>query len=248
MSENSEKNLSEHLFSEREEGFEHSSFDRELAFCNSICSGNMELVEVFMEPLCSEGCGTLSENPIQNLKYHLVVITALIARYCINGGMTPEEAYSISDFYILKADRCLDEDSLRVLHREMIEDYTGRMRKIRLNGVYSKQVIRVIDYMTAHLHSKVTLDDVAERLGLSPSYLSRLFKSETGMNFSSYLNKLKIQEASSLLMHTHYTDLEIANILGFSSQSYFIKIFRQYMGVTPREYKEKYHILEFTGE
>jgi len=240
MSSNTEKMIAEHIFSQHEEDFEHASFDREIAFYEAICSGNMELVRVFMRPLCSEGCGKLSDDPIRNLKYHMVVLAAIIARYCIKAGMTPETSYSLSDFYIMKTDKCHNEEELRSVHIEMIEGYTNKMRQLKLGGVYSKQIVRAVDHMIRHLHSRITLEDTAESLKLSPAYLSRLFKKETGMAFGDYLNQLKIEEASALLLYTEYTDTEISTLLGFSSQSYFIKVFRKYKNTTPKKYKKQY--------
>ncbi len=237
-----ERKIAEHLFSKREDNFEHASFDREVAFYESICSGNMELVKVFMKPLFCEGCGILSEDFLRNLKYHMVVLAAMIARYCINGGMTPEESYSLSDFYIMKTDKCRTESEIRAVHVEMIEGYTNKMRQMKLSGVYSKQIVRAIDYIICHLHNRISLEETAEHLKISSSYLSRLFKKETGIAFGEYVNKLKIEEAASLLLYTEYTDTEISNLLGFSSQSYFIKIFKKHTGTTPKTYKKQYNI------
>ncbi len=245
MGENTEKILAEHLFAQHEEDFKHTSFDREIAFYESICSGNMELVRMFMKPLFSEGCGILSEDSLQNLKYHMVVLAALIARYCIKGGMSPEESYSISDFYIMKTDKCRTEKEVRAVHIEMIEGYTGKMRKIKLDKVYSKQIVHAVDYIISHIHCRIFLNDTAEYLKISPAYLSRLFKQEIGVAFSEYVNNLKIEEAASLLLFTEYSDLEISNLLAFSSQSYFIKVFRKQMGLTPKQYKKQYKILDF---
>lgn len=248
MNDEVEKYIASHLFEKREEDFEHASLDREIAFYDSICAGNLELVRVFMQPLCCEGCGILSEDPLRNLKYHFVVLAAIIARTCINKGMTPEEAYSLSDYYIMKVDKCKDEKGVRTAHIEMIEGYTEKMRKIKLGGICSKQVVSAIDYITNHLHSRVLLDDAAEELGLSTAYLSRLFRKETGITFSEYVNKLKTEEASALLLYTERTDTEISNLLAFSSQSYFIKIFRKFFGMTPKEYKKRYKIPVFETE
>ena len=242
-----EKKLAEHLFSQREDDFEHSSFDREIAFYESICSGNMKLVKVFMKPLCCEGCGILSEDFIRNLKYHMVVLAALIARYCIKGGMTPEESYNLSDYYIMKTDKCKTESEIRAVHYEMIEGYTNKMRQIKLRGVYSKQIVHAVDYIICHLHSRILIEDTAEYLRISPSYLSRLFKKEIGVSFGEYVNKLKIEEAASLLLYTEYSDTEISNLLAFSSQSYFIKVFKKYMGTTPKKYKKQYTISALSG-
>lgn len=229
-------------FIPRPEGFIHTSFDREIAFYKSICTGNLELVHVFMKPLCAEGCGILSEDSIRNLKYHMVVLAALIARYCIEGGMTPEESYTMSDFYIMKTDKCSTENEIRRVHVEMIEDYTKKMRCINMNGIYSKQLVKAVDYIICNIHSRIYLSEVAGHLGISHEYLSRLFRRETGSTFSEYVNRLKIQEASALLLYTDYTDLEIGNMLGYTTQSYFIKVFQKYTGITPKQYKKSYKI------
>lgn len=232
--------MTSHLFAHREEGFRYAPFDRETAFYESICSGNMELVRMFVAPLFCEGCGTLSKDYMQNLKYHFTITTALIARFCVNSGMTPEEAYSMSDIYIMRADECTEEDEIRRIHADMIEDYTKKMRRVRNGNVYSKRIVCAMDYISEHLHSRIKIGDVAEHLKINSAYLSRAFRTETGMTFTDYVNRKKIEEAAGLLSYSEYTDLEISSLLCFSSQSYFIKIFRKFIGITPKEYKKKY--------
>ena len=248
MNSYSQQYLASHLFSRREEDFEYASFDREIAFYESICAGNIELVRVYATPLCSEGYGILSKDPLQNLKYHFTVSAALIARFCIKSGMTPEEAYSLSDIYIMKADECTTAEEVHAAHTEMIEDYSRRMRLVRNSNIYSKQILRVLDYISEHLHTRIMINEAAKHLNISSAYLSRLFKAETGMAFSDYVNRKKIEEASSLLRFSEYTDLEISTLLCFSSQSYFIKIFKKYMGMTPREYKKRYRLPDFVTD
>ncbi len=245
MNSYSQQYIASHLFSHREEDFEYASFDREIACYESICAGNIELVRVYSTPLCSEGYGILSKDALRNLKYHFVVSAALIARFCINSGMSPEEAYSLSDVYIMKADECTNADGVHEAHMEMIEEYTRRMRQVRNSSVYSKQIVRVLDFISEHLHGRIMINDAAEYLQISSAYLSRLFKAETGMAFSDYVNRKKIEEAASLLRYSEYTDLEISSLLCFSSQSYFIKIFKRYMNMTPKEYKKRYRLPDF---
>ena len=232
--------MTSHLFRNRENGFSYAPFDRETAFYESICSGNIELVKMFAAPLCCEGCGTLSKNYLQNLKYHFTISTALIARFCVNSGMTPEAAYSISDIYIMKADECTQEDEIRAIHSAMIEDYTLKMKRVMKENVYSKRIVCAIDYISEHLHSRIRIEEIAEHLQINPAYLSRAFKAETGMTFTDYVNRKKVEEAVGLLSYSEYSDLEISSLLCFSSQSYFIKIFKKYIGMTPKEYKQKY--------
>ncbi|MDE5755097.1 MAG: AraC family transcriptional regulator, partial [Oscillospiraceae bacterium] len=72
MQEETQKKIAELLFEQREKGFERASFDREIAFYESIGAGNMEMMRFFAAPLCCEGCGTLSKDHLRNLKYHFV--------------------------------------------------------------------------------------------------------------------------------------------------------------------------------
>ncbi len=245
MKEESEKMIAEHLFSSREESFVHSSFDREIAFYESICSGNIELVRMLATPLCSEGYGVLSTDAVRNIQYHFAISAAMIARFCIRSGMSPEDAYHLSDIYIMKADKCRAVAEVHLVHKEMLEGYTRQMRRVRNSRIYSKQIVKTLDYVSDHLHSRIMLEDAAEHLHLSAAYLSRLFKSEVGMTFIDYVNQKKIESAANLLRYSEYTTLEISNLLAFSSQSYFIKIFKKYMGMTPNGYKTAYQMPDF---
>lgn len=200
----SEKNFTEQWFKKREDSSEHSPFYNEIVFYKSICSGNMDFVNIFIKLLCCENCDNLSEDHLRNLKYNTIVRTALIAHYCIKGGMTSEKSYSIRDYYIMKTDKCKTESEIRTVHRKMIESYTNKMRHIKLRGVYSKQIVRALDYIIGHLYQRIFIKETAEYLKISPAYLSRLFKKETGLSFREYVNKLKIEEAAALLLYTQY--------------------------------------------
>ena len=74
-----------------------------------------------------DGMGKLSENHLQNIRYHFVVTTAMIARYCVHNGMEQEKAYGLSDFYILKMDKCRSVEEISRLHDTMCIDYCQQM-------------------------------------------------------------------------------------------------------------------------
>ena len=86
--------------------------------------------------------------------------------------------------------------------------------------------------------------ETAEAAGISASYLSRLFKKETGMLFVDYIQKERIEAACNMLTYSDYTAAQISEYLCFSTQSYFIKIFRKYTGTTPAKYK-KYKVQDW---
>lgn len=237
---NTRKALANHFFQQRENGFSHAPFEREIAFYDSVRSGNLEAVKNLFTPLGGEGFGKLSNDPLQNLKYHLVVSIAMITRFCINGGLTPEEAYSMSDIYIQRTDICKSRTEINEVHYSAVVEFTKRMRKINNGKGYSKNVTIALDYISDHLHDKILVQDIAEYLNCTVPYISRVFHDEAGMPLSSYIVKKKIEAAANMLQYSDYTASEISNYLNFSSQSYFIKLFKKHIGMTPKEYRAKY--------
>jgi len=233
--------LCEHFFYKRESEAYHTSLERELTFYENVSSGNMEMVKTLFTPLGGEGFGILSRNNMQNLKYHLVVSIAMITRFCIQNGMLPEDAYSLSDVYIMKTDECRSVDEINTVHYKMTIDFTAQMRQIKSRNFYSKPIILALDYISDHLHSRIYIENVSEYLSLSIPYFSRLFKSEVGIPFSKYVSIKKVEAAANMLRFSDCSAIEISNYLCFSSHSYFIKVFRDHVGMTPKEYREKYY-------
>jgi len=98
------------------------------------------------------------------------------------------------------------------------------------------------------LKERITVEDLAEVLGVSASYLSRLFKKETGDSVSIYIRRQKIEMAKHLLQYSEFSMIEIANRLSFSSQSHFIQQFREIVGMTPKKYRDLNHAIQWDIE
>ncbi len=236
----SEKALTLKTFINREYAFRHSSYEKEFAFYNYVKTGDMKNVKNFMNPLGSHGSGTLSENPLQNLKYHFTVTIALITRFCVEGGMEMETAYTLSDLYILKADKCTNEADIHTLHKRAVLDFTEQMAKLAKQTIYSKPVIMAMDYIYDNLHSKISIEELAGYTALSTSYLSRLFHREVGITITAYIATKRIETAQNMLKYSDYSPLDIGNYLSFTTHSHFISTFKKYTGMTPGEFRKQY--------
>ncbi|MCH5249969.1 MAG: helix-turn-helix domain-containing protein [Lachnospiraceae bacterium] len=229
---------------EREISNSHRPMEDEYTFYSAVRSGDLEAVQnnldkkVFADPT---GMGILSKNPLTNKKYHFVITTAMITRYCVEGGMELEQAYRLSDFYILKMDSCNSEQAIDELHRKMTLDFTNKMHLLKKNTVLSKPITLCIDYIYKHINDRITVDILSEYVKLSTSYLSRLFKKELGISVSDYIREKKIENAQNLLKYTDYSLVEIANYLSFSSESHFIHVFEDMVGMTPKKYRDTYY-------
>lgn len=222
---------------------EHRVLEKEFTFYDAVANGNIEFVKKdcieknFTNP---EGMGRLSENWIQNLRYHFVITTAMITRYCIHAGMEQEKAYTLSDFYISKMDKAQTEKEIAQLHDTMCFDYCNKMHILRNSHVLSKPIVLCIDYIYSHIHYRITIKELAEHLNISESYLSKLFHKEMGLPLSQYIIDLKIEKAKNLLQYSEYNIVDIANYLSFSSQSHFIQVFQKKTGMTPHKYRTKH--------
>ena len=224
-------------FYNREYALNHIPYDKEMSFYQSIRNGDMEEMQRLFTPLAVEGFGKLSENPLRNLKYHLIITIAFITRYCIEGGLEMESAYNLSDIYIRKIDTCNSQEELHQIHKELCEAYVKQMQKSKTQIQYSKPVQLAIDYIYDNLHNKILLEDLADAAGLSDSYLSKLFRKETGKNISEYFITKRLDAAKNLLMFTEYTTSEISTFLNFSSESHFIATFKKHTGITPKKFR-----------
>ena len=122
----------------------------------------------------------------------------------------------------------------------MCEDYTKRMKSLRKEKICSKQIAECIDYIYDHLHTRITIETLADHVKLNPSYLSRLFKKEIGTTVRSYIQPTKIETAKNMLIYSDYTLSQISSTLAFPSQSYFTEIFRKKTGLTPTNYRSLY--------
>lgn len=229
----------------------HRALSEEYSFFEAVKDGNIEAVsknlkeEAFTNP---EGMGILSKNPLTNLKYHFVVTVALVTRYCIDGGMETEQAYRLSDFYIIHMDACSTIQEISDLHHEMALDFTGKMRLLQKNAALSKPVAQCIDYIYAHISARITVEDLAVYTNLSASYLSRLFKQNLGVSISDYIREKKIEKAQNLLRFSDFTYIQIANYLSFSSQSHFypdIPALCRYDPKTIPQFQVQKHMVKF---
>ena len=154
--------------------------------------------------------------------------------------MEMEAAYNLSDIYIQSIDKCRTEDEVNLLHREVVEDYAQRMQIIHKTNIYPKPVILCLDYIYNNLHTKITLDKLAEVSRMSPTYISKLFHKEVGITISGYIVKKRIEAAENMLKYSDHTCIEITECLCFSSESHFIQVFKKHTGYTPKCYREKF--------
>ncbi|MGN0622034.1 MAG: helix-turn-helix domain-containing protein [Porcipelethomonas sp.] len=219
------------------------AYTEEINFYTLVKQGRTDEIKKILKknPFYENKDKPLSDSPLQSMKYHVVITASMLARFCIEGGMEHHRAYEISDYYIRKADKMPDEDAIVNLHTQMCIEYSEQMNKLHKKKIYSKPIVKSIDYIYAHLHCRITVSEVAEYVGINENYFSRLFGTEIGISPSRYILIRKIEAAQNLLKNSDYSCSEISELLSFSSQSHFIFKFRKECGITPLQYRNKYY-------
>lgn len=97
-------------------------------------------------------------------------------------------------------------------------------------------VDNIIDYINSHIDEKLTLNETASEFGITPNYLSLIFKKESNVGFSEYITNRKISKAKLMMASGNYKIYEIADQLGFENAFYFSKVFKKVEGCSPRDY------------
>lgn len=147
--------------------------------------------------------------------------------------------------YLLKP---IEQENLIQAVEDALVIRQGRKKLVQLstpatNSIRNESILKALQYIESEL-SKPTLSmkQLASHIHLNPSYASVLFKEETKQTFSDYVTRERLTKAKQLLLETDLKIYEISEKTGFSSSKYFVKVFRELEGMTPREYRN--HHLE----
>lgn len=185
-----------------------------------------------------ESYGRLSRKSQLRSKKNLAVSSITLAtRAAIEGGLFWEIAYTLSDFHIQHIEELRDIPAVDSAMLAALCDFADQVEGSR-SARHSRISDRCRNFIYNHLYEELPLGRLAEYAGLSASYLSQLFKKETGTAISDYIQQQRVEEAQRLIQLPGITLSDIATRLHFNDQSYFTKVFKKYTGLTPKQFKQ----------
>lgn len=231
--------------SENEDIYRHS-YQEERRILDAVKAGNVEEA-VRLSKEMDSNIGRLGESEVEHWRNLSIVAAALCARAAIEGGVMPAVAYRLSGFYINKCTACKDITQILIYRNHVVGELAKRVREQKEKRHTSSYTEQCRDYVYRHYREKIYLNSIADTLGISSTYLSRLFKRETGKSFQEFINDVRVEKAANLLLYSEETLSGIAEYVNFPTQSYFGKIFKQKMQMTPKQYRELYKPTEFYG-
>lgn len=184
-------------------------------------------------------------NSKKNEEYMAVSAVSIMARTAIESGVTSVESFRLSDIFLKRIARLNDVKSIRKEREQALLAFTRLVKENKDQERKNAYVTDCKNAIAAHIFEKISLNDIAQKLGVRETYLARLFTQEEGISVGQYIRKEKIKLAKNMLRYSDRSIVEISDYLGFNSQSYFGKIFKDETGLTPEVYRRKYKIPEF---
>lgn len=218
----------------------HKNYQAEQALLHAVRIGDINYTRMLSAAQSiGKGVVVTSPDPLRSLKNTLIIFCTLCTRAAIEGGLSPEEAYSLGDRYIQEAENSRSVAELTNCNHTMLDDFVHRVHRKRSNPQLSAQIQNCCDYIEMHCEDKLRIKDLAKNAGYTEYYLSKRFKQETGLTINDYIKFTKIERAKMLLCTTDMDIGDIAETLCFSSRGYFGEVFAQVVGITPTKYRKE---------
>lgn len=174
---------------------------------------------------------------LEEIKARVLELLVLISRTSIDAGADVQEIFGFNNEYLQKIESFQSIDELSVwltgiMHRFI--DYTFDFSRIKhIDAVY-----KTMEYVRANYDKKLSLDEIAKNAFLSKAYLSSIFKEEIGESLTNYINRVRIEKSRVLLLDKEISLIDIANLCGFEDQSYFTRVFKKIVGISPKKYRD----------
>lgn len=130
------------------------------------------------------------------------------------------------------------QETVAGIHDWYVEKFNRIICLIDESVTYSVRVKKTIAIMERHYQSDISMEEIAEELGLHKVSLGRIFKDETGKSLNTYLNQIRVDKAKTMLKDPEFRINDIIYQTGFNNPQSFYYIFKQMTGMTPKEYRE----------
>ena len=180
---------------------------------------------------------TYNKDNLERIKPRITELVVIISRAAVDAGANVKDIFLINENFNSNIENFQDLEDLSVWVSNMLQRFislTFEFEKVK----HADTVYKVIEYIKENYYRHIPLEEIAQITYMSKTYLSTLFKKETGYSISEYINGIRVDRARSLLVNSDIAIVEIARMCGFEDQSYFTKVFRKTTGITPKKCRE----------
>lgn len=182
--------------------------------------------------------GRISRDERKQMEYLTVALIVAFMIAAIQGGVYPPEANWISDQALTQLSHLRQPAEIPALVTEAALLFCEKVRETREGNTGNPHVEQIKNYISSHLTQPITLQEIADAVGLSKYHMCRLFKSLTGKTINEQIIDTRIELAKQMLLTGEYTITEISSLLQFCDQSYFTRVFREVTDETPNVFRD----------
>ncbi|MBQ9951760.1 MAG: PocR ligand-binding domain-containing protein [Clostridia bacterium] len=209
-------------------------YDKENALLAKVRTGSIQDAKALLNDLLGYVFFT-EGGKVDAVRMRAIELTTLLSRIAIEGGARVDSVYELNGQFLSLLSRGETIEDLCYLLQDVVESFMSAMfSRIDKGNVHIR---RALAYIAEHYAEPITLESVAGEVGLSVSYFSGLFHEVVGASFREHLCSIRVEESKQLLTQTDYSLADIAVAVGFADQSYFSKVFKRIVGVTPGKYR-----------
>ena len=221
----------------------HNPYRIEQAIKEAVRLGDEQLLQhAFAIPVTGRE-GRLALDELRSLKNHANLVNVICSRAAIEGGVSYEDAFRLSDQLFLMVESLNSNDKVfevcyAIAHAftMLVQHHLKEHNKTEVN-IKVKQAML---YIRQHIYDKITVASVAQAVNCHRNYLQRLFKRDTTFSVVSYIRSEKLKVVKELLAHSDESVSNIAALLNFSSPSHLCTVFKEQVHLTPEQYRRRH--------
>ena len=221
----------------KEQGISESRaffYEKETELLSRVRTGNVQEAKALLDELLGHVLFSQGSR-IENIHLMAVELTTLLSRVAIDGGAGTDKIYGLNSQYLTRILLQQNQEELCYLLQEVVESFMDAMFTHQDQG--NPHIRKALRYIAANYTQKLTLQNVASEVGISPNHFSTLFHRMVGVNFREYLCQTRVEGSKQLLLYTDYSLADIAAAMGFPDQSNFSKVFKRITGISPGKYR-----------
>ncbi len=178
-------------------------------------------------------------NPLRDQKNYMIILNTLCRKAAQRGGVHPVYLDDLSRRIAIQIENTTSSAQLRKLPGEMVHKYSLLVSSRSVAG-YSPIIQNILVYISVNLAKpELTLQEIASHFTINKSYLSALFRRETGQTLTEWINEKRIEQAIFLFNSQDISIQEAASLCGIPDAAYFTRLFRKLKGMSPSRYKKE---------
>ncbi|HEX7712646.1 MAG TPA: AraC family transcriptional regulator, partial [Bacillota bacterium] len=194
--------------------------------------GAQELLnEIFGYIFFSQG------NEVETIKTRVIELVVVLSRAAMEGGADNEVIFGLNYHYLREVNGLQTVDELAFWLSKVMARFTDSV--FNLTNVKNSDILyKAVAYMRENYAQEIKLEKLARHVNLSPTYFSKIFNEGMHCNFSNYLNVLRVENSKKYLLNEEIPLVEVAGLVGFQDQSYYTKVFKRIINISPGEFRK----------